>query len=52
MGTRSELESLMAMLVTTGVRPVIDTTMPLDRAADGFAKIVAGDTAGKIVLTV
>jgi NADPH:quinone reductase-like Zn-dependent oxidoreductase len=52
MGTRSELESLMAMLVTTGVRPVIDTTMPLDRAADGFAKIIAGDTAGKIVLTV
>jgi NADPH:quinone reductase-like Zn-dependent oxidoreductase len=52
MGTRSELESLMAMLVTTGVRPVIDTTMPLERAADGFAKIVTGDTAGKIVLTV
>jgi NADPH:quinone reductase-like Zn-dependent oxidoreductase len=42
----------MAMLVTTGVRPVIDTTMPLARAADGFAKIVAGDTAGKIVITV
>jgi D-arabinose 1-dehydrogenase-like Zn-dependent alcohol dehydrogenase len=52
MGTRSELESLMAMQVTTGIRPVIDTAMPLDRAADGFAKIVAGDTAGKIVLTV
>jgi NADPH:quinone reductase-like Zn-dependent oxidoreductase len=52
MGTRSELESLMAMLVTTGIRPVIDTSMPLERAADGFAKIVAGDTAGKIVLTV
>ena len=52
MGTRSELESLLAMLVTTGVRPAIDTTLPLARAADGFAKIVAGDTAGKIVLTV
>jgi D-arabinose 1-dehydrogenase-like Zn-dependent alcohol dehydrogenase len=52
MGTRSELESLMAMLVTTGVRPVIDTTMPLDQAAGGFAKMVNGDTAGKIVLTV
>ena len=52
MGTRSELESLMAMLVTTGIRPVIDTTMPLAQARDGFAKIVAGDTAGKIVLTV
>ncbi len=52
MGTRSELESLLAMLVATGVRPAIDTTLPLARAADGFAKIVAGDTAGKIVLTV
>ncbi|HST67309.1 MAG TPA: zinc-binding dehydrogenase [Mycobacteriales bacterium] len=52
MGTRSELESLLAMLVTTGVRPAIDTTLPLGQAADGFAKIVAGDTAGKIVLTV
>jgi NADPH:quinone reductase-like Zn-dependent oxidoreductase len=52
MGSRSELESLLAMLVTTGVRPAIDTTLPLAQAADGFAKIVAGDTAGKIVLTV
>jgi NADPH:quinone reductase-like Zn-dependent oxidoreductase len=52
MGSRSELESLLAMLVATGVRPAIDTTLPLARAADGFAKIVAGDTAGKIVLTV
>ena len=52
MGTRAELESLLAMLVITGVRPAIDTTLPLARAADGFAKIVAGETAGKIVLTV
>ena len=52
MGTHAELESLLAMLVTTGVRPAIDTTLPLAQAADGFAKIVAGDTAGKIVLTV
>src|SRR4051794_14417718 len=52
MGTRSELEALMAMLVTTGLRPAVDTTLPLAQAADGFAKIVAGDTAGKIVLTV
>ena len=32
MGTRSELESLLAMLATTGVRPTIDTTLPLARA--------------------
>jgi NADPH:quinone reductase-like Zn-dependent oxidoreductase len=50
MGTRSELESLLSMLVTTGVRPAIDRTLPLTDAATGFAKIIAGDTAGKIVL--
>lgn len=52
MGTRSELESLLSMLVTTGVRPAIDTALPLSRAADGLAKLVTGDTAGKVVLTV
>lgn len=52
MGTRAELESLLSMLVTTGVRPAIDTTLPLDRAADGLAKLVEGETAGKVVLTV
>lgn len=52
MGTRAELESLLSMLVATGVRPAIDTTLPLARAADGFGKIIAGETAGKIVLTV
>ena len=51
MGTRAELESLLQMLVTTGVRPAIDQTLPLADAATGFAKIVAGDTAGKLVLT-
>jgi NADPH:quinone reductase-like Zn-dependent oxidoreductase len=51
MGTKAELEALLSMLVATGVRPAIDTTLPLGRAAEGFAKIVAGDTAGKIVLT-
>ena len=52
MGTKAELQSLLSMLVTTGVRPAIDTALPLAEAADGFAKIIAGDTAGKIVLTV
>ena len=52
MGTRSELKSLMALLVSTGVRPAIGHTMPLSRAADGLSAMAAGDTAGKIVLTV
>lgn len=51
MGTRAELERLMSLLVATGIRPAIDVTLPLDRAAEGLAKMHAGDTAGKIVLT-
>ena len=51
MGTRAELESLISLITTTGVRPAIDLTLPLARAAEGFAKIAAGETAGKIVLT-
>jgi NADPH:quinone reductase-like Zn-dependent oxidoreductase len=51
MGTRADLERLMSLLVATGIRPAIDVTLPLDRAAEGLAKMHAGDTAGKIVLT-
>ncbi len=52
MGTRAELAALIRLLVGTGLRPAVDTTLPLARAADGLAKLAAGDTAGKIVLTV
>ena len=38
--------------MSTGVRPAIGRTLPLDRAAEGLAAMAAGDTAGKIVLTV
>lgn len=51
MGTRTELSQLLAFLVATGVRPTIDSTMPLADARDGFARLVAGDVFGKIVLT-
>ena len=51
MGTRAELEALIRLLVSTGLRPAVDTTLPLERAGEGLAKLAAGDTAGKIVLT-
>ncbi|GAB3314049.1 zinc-binding dehydrogenase [Geodermatophilus aquaeductus] len=51
MGTRDELEALMRMCAATGVRPVIDVELPLDRARDGFARMLEGRTAGKIVFT-
>jgi NADPH:quinone reductase-like Zn-dependent oxidoreductase len=52
MGSRAELAALMSLLVATGVRPAIDTVLPLHRAADGFAKMAAGEMVGKIVFTV
>ncbi|MGL5824248.1 MAG: zinc-binding dehydrogenase [Nocardioides sp.] len=51
MGTRAELASLLAMLTATGVRPVIDRVLPMERAIDGFAAMQAGGQFGKIVLT-
>jgi NADPH:quinone reductase-like Zn-dependent oxidoreductase len=52
MGTRDELERLMQLCVQGGVRPVIDRTLRLADARDGFAAMLAGDVHGKIVFDV
>jgi NADPH:quinone reductase-like Zn-dependent oxidoreductase len=51
MGTREELESLIQMCTVTGIRPAIDVELPLDRAREGFERMLEGRTAGKIVFT-
>jgi NADPH:quinone reductase-like Zn-dependent oxidoreductase len=51
MGTRTELDQLLAFLVQSGVRPTIDATYPLADARAAFKKLAAGDVFGKIVLT-
>ncbi len=51
MGTRDELVRLLRLCATTGVRPVIDRTLPLEQAAEGFAAMLAGELFGKVVLT-
>ncbi len=51
MGTRTELASLVTMLDATDTRPLIDRTMPLEEAKDGFAAMADGDVFGKIVFT-
>ena len=51
MGTRDELGALVRMLESTGARPLIDRTLPLESAREGFAAMDSGDLVGKIVLT-
>jgi NADPH:quinone reductase-like Zn-dependent oxidoreductase len=52
MGSKEELEELLSFCAASGVRPVIDSVLPLDRAREGFEKMARGDLFGKVVLTV
>ena len=51
MGTRAELASLIRLLDVTGVRPLVDRTLPLEQAREGFAALLAGEVFGKVVFT-
>jgi NADPH:quinone reductase-like Zn-dependent oxidoreductase len=51
MGTRDELASLVTMLDATGTRPLLDRTLPMEQARDGFAAMAEGDVFGKVVFT-
>jgi NADPH:quinone reductase-like Zn-dependent oxidoreductase len=51
MGTRDELGRLTRFCEQTGVRPLIDRTLPLAHARDGFQAMIKGDLFGKIVFT-
>jgi len=50
MGTRAELGELISFLLTTGLRPRIDRTLPLEQVAEGLAAMQAGESVGKIVI--
>jgi NADPH:quinone reductase-like Zn-dependent oxidoreductase len=50
MGSLEELERLTSFLVRTGLRPHIDSVLPLERVREAVAKMLAGDMRGKIVL--
>ncbi len=51
MGTRSELGRLLSFCQQTGIRPLIDRTLPLASAPDAFAAMIDGTHNGKIVFT-
>jgi NADPH:quinone reductase-like Zn-dependent oxidoreductase len=51
MGSRDELSDLLAFCAIKGIRPTIGTQLPMSDAATGFERMLAGETAGKIVFT-
>jgi NADPH:quinone reductase-like Zn-dependent oxidoreductase len=51
MGTRAELAGLVNLLDATGTKPLIDHTVAMEDARDGFAAMAGGDIFGKIVFT-
>ncbi|MGH3366737.1 MAG: zinc-binding dehydrogenase [Nocardioidaceae bacterium] len=51
MGTREELRELASFLDVTGARPVIDRTLPMSEAREGFAAMADGSVFGKVVFT-
>ena len=51
MGTLGELTALLALLESTGVRPLVENAYPLADAASAFARLASGDVVGKLVLT-
>jgi NADPH:quinone reductase-like Zn-dependent oxidoreductase len=50
MGTRDELAALASMMVSRGIRPIIDSVYPFDEARYAFDQLLSGNVFGKIVL--
>lgn len=50
MGTRQQLQDLIALLLRTGVRPHVDRVLPLEEASAGYAAVLGGEVFGKVVL--
>jgi NADPH:quinone reductase-like Zn-dependent oxidoreductase len=51
MGTAEEFARLISLMNETKTSPVIDRTIPMDQAHEGFAAMVNGDLRGKVVMT-
>jgi len=52
MGTREDLAALMTFMARTGLRPTIDSVMPLEQARNAIQRVASGDHFGKVVITV
>jgi NADPH:quinone reductase-like Zn-dependent oxidoreductase len=52
MGSRDQLARLARFCEQTGMRPLLDRTLPLEQAREGFDAMISGDLFGKVVFTV
>lgn len=50
--SRAELEEVTALVTEGAVVPAIDKVYPLERTREAFARVVAGDNRGKVVIEV
>lgn len=50
MASRSEFEDMLRAVFAGRIRPVIDSTMPLDQAREAHERLEAGGQFGKIIL--
>jgi NADPH:quinone reductase len=50
--TREKIQALAALAARGQVRPLIDSTFPLERVGDAHRKLEAGGMRGKIVITI
>jgi D-arabinose 1-dehydrogenase-like Zn-dependent alcohol dehydrogenase len=50
MGTREELSALLDLMVSRGIRPVVDRVYGFTEAREAFSSLEKGDVFGKIVL--
>ena len=51
MGAKEDLAALLRFCARSGVRPVIDSAVPLSRVAGGLARLASGEQFGKVVVT-
>ncbi|HLU46399.1 MAG TPA: zinc-binding dehydrogenase [Natronosporangium sp.] len=50
MGTRAELEALLALMVERDIRPVVDSVYGFSQVRDAFVRLASGEIFGKVVL--
>jgi NADPH:quinone reductase-like Zn-dependent oxidoreductase len=51
MGTLRDMKSMMAFIISAGIKPEIGEPIPMERAREAFHKMWQGETHGKTVFT-